>query len=203
VAHESTDAELLRRAQDDPVAFELLYRRHVGRVVSYAARRLREPQDAADVVAATFVRVIESAHTYDERRGEVLPWIIGIESNLLADRGRRAYREREVLERSLGERPLEEDEFARLEERIDAAREGRDVERALASLDPRQREALLLVGHDGLTDRQAASALGVTPTAFRMRLSRARRALRQALAGLDLESGEPELVTAATKEDER
>jgi RNA polymerase sigma-70 factor (ECF subfamily) len=181
VAPESSDADLLRASGTDALALELLYRRHVGRVIAYAARRCREPQDVADLVAATFVRVIESAHTYDARRGEVLPWIIGIESNLLADRGRRAYREREVLERSLGERPLADDEYARLEERIDAARESREVERALATLDPRQREALLLVGHDGLTDKQAAAALGITPTAFRMRLSRARRALRDAL----------------------
>jgi RNA polymerase sigma-70 factor (ECF subfamily) len=185
VAPDSSDPELLRRAQDDPLAFELLYRRHVGRVVAYAARRCREPQDAADLVAATFVRVIEAARTYDEKRGEVLPWIIGIESNLLADRGRRSYREREVLERSLGQRPLDEDEYARLEERIDAARESREVERALASLDPRHREALLLVGHDGLSDREAAAALRVTPTAVRMRLSRARRALKAALAAND------------------
>lgn len=194
MAPESSDPELLRRAQDDPVAFELLYRRHVGRVIAYAARRCREPQDAADVVAATFVRVIEAAHTYDEKRGEVLPWIIGIESNLLADRGRRAYREREVLERSLGERPLDDDEYARLEERIDAARESREVERALASLDARHREALLLVGHDGLSDKQAAAALHVTPTAFRMRLSRARRALKAALAATKEPEAEMEEV---------
>ena len=86
-------------------------------------------------------------------------------------------------------RPLAEDEYARLEERIDAARESRDVERALATLDSRQREALLLVGHDGLSDREAAAALHVTPTAFRMRLSRARRALRRAL-----DEAEPALV---------
>jgi RNA polymerase sigma-70 factor (ECF subfamily) len=192
VSAERTDSELMRRLQADPLALELLYRRHVGRVIAYAARRCREPQDVADLVAATFVSVIESAHTYDERRGEVLPWIIGIESNLLADRGRRAYREREVLERSLGERPLDEDEYARLDERIDAARESREVERALATLDPRHREALLLVGHDGLSDKQAAAALRITPTAFRMRLSRARRALRHALA-----AGERELAVTA------
>ena len=58
---ESTDAELMRRAQTDPLALELLYRRHVGRVVAFAARRCREPQDVADLVAATFVSVIESA----------------------------------------------------------------------------------------------------------------------------------------------
>ena len=101
---------------------------------------------------------------------------------VVVERPPRLPRASEVLERSAGERPLDEDEYARLEERIDAARESREVERALASLDPRQREALLLVGHDGLSDKQAAAALHVTPTAFRMRLSRARRALKAALA---------------------
>ena len=198
MAAESPDSELLRRVRSDPLALELLYRRHVGRVLSFAARRCSEPQDAADLVAATFVTVIESAHSYDPRRGEVLPWILGIEGNLWADRGRRAFREREVLERSLGRRPLEEDEYARLEERIDAARESRRVEQALATLDPRHREALLLVGHDGLTDREAATALRIAPTAFRMRLSRARRALERALGDEELA-----LAATATKEEAR
>ena len=137
MAPESSDPDLLRRAQTDPLAFELLYRRHVKRVLSYATRRCGEPQDAADLVAATFVRVIEAAHTYDPKRGDVLPWILGIEGNLWADGGRRAFREREVLERTLGRRPLAEDEYARLEEQIDAARESHRIERALVSLDAR------------------------------------------------------------------
>jgi RNA polymerase sigma factor (sigma-70 family) len=181
VSAELPDGELLRRLRDDPAALEALYRRHVKRVVAYAARRCREPQDVADVVAATFVTVIDAAPTYDSKRGGVLPWILGIEAHLLADRGRRAYREREVLARSLGERPLVEDEYARLDEQIDAARESHEVERALATLDHRQREAILLVGDDGLSDKEAAAVLGIAPTAFRMRLSRARRALREAL----------------------
>jgi RNA polymerase sigma-70 factor (ECF subfamily) len=181
----ASDAELLRRVRTDAAALELLYRRHVKRVVAYAVRRCREPQDVADLVAATFVSVIESAEGYDPRRGEVLPWILGIEAHLHADRLRRAHREREVLARTVGERRLDEDEYARLEAQIDAARESRRIEEALASLAPRSREALLLVGHDGLTDREAAAALRIPPTAFRMRLSRARRALRQALDQAD------------------
>jgi RNA polymerase sigma factor (sigma-70 family) len=181
VGSEPSDAEALRRVRSDPEALELLYRRHVKRVVAYAARRCREPQDVADLVAATFVSVLESAQGYDPRRGEVLPWILGIEAHLHADRGRRAYREREVLARTLGERRLDEDDYARLEAQIDAARDSRRVEAALETLPPKLREALLLVGHDGLSDREAAAALRIAPTAFRMRLSRARRALRQAL----------------------
>jgi RNA polymerase sigma-70 factor (ECF subfamily) len=181
VASEPTDPELLARVRTDAAAFELLYRRHVKRVGAYAARRCREPQDVADLVAATFVTVIDSAHTFDPRRGEVAAWIVGIEANLWANRGRRACRERELLARSLAEPALDEDEFARIEEQIDAARESRRIEEALGALDPAQREALLLVGHDGLSDREAAAATGVAPAAFRMRLTRARRALARTL----------------------
>ena len=53
---------------------------------------------------------------------------------------------------------------------------------ALGRLKPRAREALLLAGPDGLTSRQAAAVLGISPAAFRMRLTSARRALARALA---------------------
>jgi RNA polymerase sigma-70 factor (ECF subfamily) len=188
---------LIGLIRTDPGALELLYRRHVGRVTSFAARRCREPQDVADLVAATFVTVIESAGAYDPGRGEVLPWILGIESHLIADRYRGLRREREVLARSLGERSLDEDDYARLEDQIDAARIGGAVGRALDRLDPAEREALLLAGHEELTSREAAAILGISPTAFRMRLSRARRALRRAL---DHDHGEP-LLAATTKEE--
>ena len=111
----------------------------------------------------------------------MLPWILGIERNLLADRHRGVRREREVLARTLGERPLAEDEYDRLEEQIDAARVGGAVGRALDRVEPAEREVLLLTGHDGLTSREAAATLGISPTAFRMRLSRARRSLTKAL----------------------
>ncbi len=52
--------------------------------------------------------------------------------------------------------------------------------RALARLSPAEREALLLVGWDGLDARAAATVAGCTVTAFRMRLSRARRRLADA-----------------------
>lgn len=47
----------------------------------------------------------------------------------------------------------------------------------LAALKESHREALLLVGWDGLTTTEAAEAAGVKPSAFRTRLHRARREL--------------------------
>lgn len=196
---EVPDRELIARVRADPAALEALYRRHVGRVVAFAARRCREPQDVADLVAATFVTVIEAAGSYEPARGEVLPWILGIESHLWVDRCRGSFRERELLARTVGQRTLEEDDYARLEEQIDAARAGGELGQALDRLDPGEREVLLLAGHDELTSREAAAALGISPTAFRMRLSRARRSLRKAL-GTD-QNGEPVAAAATTGEE--
>jgi RNA polymerase sigma-70 factor (ECF subfamily) len=51
----------------------------------------------------------------------------------------------------------------------------------LRSLSPLDREALLLVAWEDLTPAQAARSLGIKPTAFRVRLLRARRRLKAKL----------------------
>lgn len=50
-------------------------------------------------------------------------------------------------------------------------------------LSPQQQEALALVVFEGLDTRRAASILGISPSAFRLRLSRARRTLRHHFSG--------------------
>jgi RNA polymerase sigma-70 factor (ECF subfamily) len=53
---------------------------------------------------------------------------------------------------------------------------------AVASLSPREREALLLVAWEGLASDRAARAAGCSPAAFRVRLHRARRRVAAQLA---------------------
>ncbi|MCB0829304.1 MAG: sigma-70 family RNA polymerase sigma factor [Solirubrobacterales bacterium] len=55
------------------------------------------------------------------------------------------------------------------------------IDRALASLEPLDREALLLVAWEELTPKEAAASLGIRPATFRVRLHRARRRFEQAL----------------------
>jgi len=188
---ESEDAELVRRLRSDELAFEVLYRRHVRRLTSYAAARCRRPEDVADLVATTFVAAIESAGSYDPARGDVLPWLIGIARHLASDSVRHAQREREALARVAGWRSLGQDEIADLEGRIDAARQLGDVQAAMERLHLRDREPLILLGHVGLSHIEAAQALGISTAAFRVRLMRARRALRKALGRSALEERGP------------
>lgn len=177
---EETDVELIARLRSDPAALEEFYRRHRTRVLEYAQRRCRQPADVADLVAATFLAALTSADRFDPRRGEAVPWLIGIASRqwgLLC----RAERKQQVLRAGAAPWTPSSDDIARLEEQIDAVRASGQVEAALDRIGPGHREVLWLVGHDGLTVREAATALGVTTGTFRVRLFRARQALRAAL----------------------
>jgi RNA polymerase sigma factor (sigma-70 family) len=178
---ETTDRELLYWLATDPAAFEVFYRRHVDRVIGYTTRRVRDPADVADLVAATFVTVLTSAQSYDPERGEPTAWLLGITGRLIASGARRAERESAATARIAGRRLIDADDIQRLEERIDATRSSEAITQALDRLKPRFREALLLVGEGGLTPTEAARVLGVSAATFRMRLSAARRALAKAL----------------------
>jgi len=156
---------------------ESLYREHVHALLGYAARRLRDPNEAADVVAATFLTLLEKPGGYDPERGTTRSWLFGITANLIASRGRRRGAEFRALQRVYGQRTLAPDDFAELEARVDAANAAAAVLTGLDDLPPAERELFLLVSLDELTPGEAAAVLGITASAARMRLARARRKL--------------------------
>jgi RNA polymerase sigma factor (sigma-70 family) len=182
VTDEPSDAELLDRIRTDPAALELIFRRHRHLVLHYAARRCNDPADVADLVAATFLALLENGGGFDPARGSAPAWILGVAHRQWVRMLRREHRVRELASRHVGQRHLVPDDIARIEEQIDAARERAVVEEALAQLPVRHREVLWLIGHEGLTIEQAAFASGVLPAVFRVRLHRARRALQRQLA---------------------
>ena len=135
------------------------------------------------MVAATFLIVLDQTPSFDERRGPALPWLLGVAHHLLT----RSYAERErqnVLAARLGgQSKVEGEDFVRLEEAIDAAKDLKAVEAALAGMPFAEREVIWLTSQDALSAEEAAQVLGVSIVTFRVRLHRARRALRRALNG--------------------
>jgi RNA polymerase sigma factor (sigma-70 family) len=77
-----------------------------------------------------------------------------------------------------------------IEAAIDAARLAPRLTAVLGTLPARDRQLLELVSAYGLTPAQAGDVLGLNPNTARLRLSRARARLREALA----RSGEPPAV---------
>lgn len=86
------DHRLLARIPGDAAALETFYRRHVDAVERFAAARARNPHEAADLVSAVFLAVIDGTARHDGRRGPAGPWLLGIARNLLADERRRWWR---------------------------------------------------------------------------------------------------------------
>jgi RNA polymerase sigma factor (sigma-70 family) len=165
----------------DPVAFEAFYRRHVATVTRFVARRVADPHTVADLTAEVFLAVIGSAHTYRPSRGTELAWLHGIARNVTAGERRRAAHELRTAGRIAGHRLLDSDDIARLEDRIDAQRDGRTAYLAMARLPEEERAVLELVAIDGLPVKEAAAALGIRPGTARQRLHRARRSARESL----------------------
>jgi len=181
-ASDQSDEQLLCVLMHDPVAFEELYSRCIDKTVRFAVRRCTTPGEVHDLVAATWLEVIDASSRFDPSRGAALPWILGVMANLANDERRRFAREREAIERLAGQRVLDSDDVARLEEAINASRLADQLATAIDNLPAGEREALELVAFGGLSQEDAARALDVEPSAFRMRLVRARRKLRDALA---------------------
>lgn len=173
------------RISGDPATFEAFYRRHVTAITRFFARRVADPHLVADLTADVFYAVIGSAHGYQPARGSELGWLYGIARHVLAsDRRQEALRLR-AEGRSAGRRLLDADDIARLEERIDAEGAARRLYQALATLPARDRAILELVAVDGLRLTEAAAAVGISPGSARVRMYRARRAVRGALGPPD------------------
>jgi RNA polymerase sigma-70 factor (ECF subfamily) len=179
---EPSDAQLLRRLDHDAEALRAFYLRHVGAVTRFLARRCRTPEDLADAVAQTFVEVIGSAPRYDSARGNATAWLFGIAAHAASAQWREQQRAAGIAAAVSGHRLLDEDDYARLEARIDASRLGQPLSEALDSLARAEREIVELVDIDELAPADAARVLGINPAAARMRLARGRRRLRAALA---------------------
>ncbi|SNT60766.1 RNA polymerase, sigma subunit, ECF family [Streptosporangium subroseum] len=173
-----------------PARFETVYREAYGLITAYAARRCDSPQDAADVVAETFVvawRRIDELPPGEE----ATPWLYGVARKVLAN-----HRRGEVRRQA---RSVELDaEMADLYgDSPDSGVELSVIAQVFRTLSEDDRELLSLVAWEALDREEIATALGLSRNAVRIRLYRARRRFSRALteAGVRLTS-ESRLVPA-------
>ncbi|MGZ9929745.1 RNA polymerase sigma factor [Streptomyces sp. NC-S4] len=161
-----------------PEGFGAFYEEHIDAVLGFVTRRVADPHLAADLTADIFLAAMGSARGYRPDRGVPVAWLFGIARNVLSGHARGLARESGALARLSGRRLLDDEDVAALEERIDAQRAFRELAERHAALSEPLRAALDLVVLDQLTPAEVAQALGVTQATVRVRLHRARRALR-------------------------
>jgi RNA polymerase sigma-70 factor (ECF subfamily) len=173
---------------NDRERFERLYRRHFDAVAAYLLARA-DRDLAEDALTATF----EVAwRRLDAVPRDELPWLLGVARKVLANARRSRSRQVALVDRVAAAAD------ATSESEGDSAVAAR-LAAALAELTAAQQEALLLVAWDGLSEREAARALGCSRVAFAARLHRARNRLRSALCD-DLAAPQP--VTPVLRREE-
>lgn len=81
-------------AQRDPSRFAELYEAHFERVYAYAVRRVRDRHEAEDVTAEVFQQALANLGRFEWRGVPFAAWLFRIAANAIADRAKRATRER-------------------------------------------------------------------------------------------------------------
>jgi RNA polymerase sigma factor (sigma-70 family) len=168
------DGTLLTTAAQDVAAYEALYRRYVSQVTAWAVRRCPSAADVGDVVAQTFVRLLQVGDRYDPARGAPAAFVFTVAGSVLRDHHRDQQRRHALVHRLAGRDLLATDEIEALEAAIDAARAAPAAHTAVDELSESEAEILRMVA-DGASPAEAASALGISGAAARGRLFRARR----------------------------
>ncbi|HEX5465479.1 MAG TPA: RNA polymerase sigma factor [Candidatus Limnocylindrales bacterium] len=155
---------------------EQLFRAHSGEIYAYLVRMVRDPELAADLTQETFVKAFRAYDTLaDPSRAR--GWLYQIAGRTALDelRHRRLLRFIPWTGQARGSAASAEDTV--LHERLSA-----ELERALARIPDRQRQAIILAEIHDLSGLELAAALDVSHAAARALLTRARESLRQALA---------------------
>ena len=169
-----SESELIERAKADSAAFGELYRMHVDRIYSYVLHRVGNAADAEDLTARTFYRALTGMPTYEDRGAPFSAWLYRIAHNLVANWHRDRARHASV--------PLDaglEDDGSgdALAGRAMAAE---SIAAAIRQLEP-DRQALLALKSQGLSNAEIADVLGRSEGAVKSLYFRTLAGLRDAL----------------------
>ncbi len=179
-ASEPTDTELVRRlGAGDKDAFAELYRRRQGNVYRFALFMTGRPEVADDVVQETFMTLINRRASYDETKGAVKSFLLGIARNQILNRMRqeRATVPVEEVYEAIDQNFSFSGQLANVarRERIEA------VQKAILTLPEHYREVVILCELQEMSYAQTAAIMNCAVGTVRSRLHRARAMLAEKL----------------------
>lgn len=170
-----SDVQLIALARESHAeAFELLYTAYKGRMYTFLLRMVGEPELADDITHDVFTKVYSLLPTLG-RDHRVLPWLYRVANNAAIDQLRRRRRFAWLRIGGLSgthEEPHADDDHGRVPEQA-------HVQAVLRTLPPENAAALLLHALEGYSYKEIAEIQGVTMTAVRSRIARARAAFRE------------------------
>ena len=186
------ERDLVARARADAAAFGELYDFYLPRIYAFILRRLRESSVAEDLTATTFERALAVVRRDDFRNDSFGGWLYRVAGNAVVDHVRRDRRSVPLGVRAAdawgdGERggSGRNDDEPGDDTAADAftAAIDRDLlRRALLLIPSHQRRVIVLRFLDGLEPAEIAVILGCSRPTAAVRVHRALRALRDAIA---------------------
>ncbi|MGO1119413.1 RNA polymerase sigma factor [Rhodovibrionaceae bacterium A322] len=179
---EDDDDDLMTEAaKGSDLAFRRLVRRHGPRLRSHLRHLLRSDPIAEELASETLWRAWKKAPGWKRGEAKLTTWLYTVASNLAKDHWRQQARhatetslpleaEQDLLDRL--EDPLTPEEIFSQKSRV------QQVERFMAELPDRQRQALMLAVQEDCSTAEIAAIMTLSPGAVEQLLVRARRTLR-------------------------
>ena len=175
----SEEAAWIARAKaGDQAAFAAIFTRYERRIYSFIYRMMGDPDDAYDLTQDTFLKAYRALGKTDDELN-VNAWLHRIASNACMDLLRRRQRVRWLpWETAKHDRPS-----ARAEDDPERSLIGGEtqtaVQRVLAAMSPRNRQAMILREYEGLSCEDIGEVMGVSRSAVKSMLFRGREEFRK------------------------
>ena len=159
-------------SRQEATEFEALFMEHWERVYRLLRRLVGDPAEAEDLALETFLRLHRN-HQKQDHGFNVGGWLYRVATNL-GLHSIRSWKRRERYELAAGRYALEEQSQDSPAEILAQAEEHQRVRLALARMNERQSQ-LLILRHSGLSYKDIAAALGIAPASIGPLLVRAER----------------------------
>jgi RNA polymerase sigma factor (sigma-70 family) len=184
---EARDRDLMARVRlRDEDAFRGLFQRYAPTAKALAQRVVRQSHLAEEIVQEAFLAVWRDPTAYDEARGSVKSWLMGMVHHRAVDLVRREESQRRRAEASIAEAAeVNVDHADEVVDRLGLPEERRAVRSALDELPGEQRQVLEMMYFDGLSQSQIAERTGIPLGTVKSRTLLGLRRLRTALAGVE------------------
>ncbi len=175
---DAPEAELIARAQADPVAFGALYERYVSRIYNYVYHRVGNHHEAEDLTARTFYRALSHIERYVDYGAPFSAWLYRIAHNLVAN----WYRDREKRQTiALDDASLFATPHQTMQEQAEAQERAESLRRAVRRLSPERQQLLILKFSEGLSNAEIGAIMGRSEGAIKSLYHRTLLALQEEL----------------------
>jgi RNA polymerase sigma-70 factor (ECF subfamily) len=179
-------ATISRFQNGDKSAFNDLVTRHQQRAYQYASRLTNNPDEAADIVAETFLRAYRSLEGF-KGESSFTTWLYRIETNCFLDLRKRANSRQAVsldeeIQVNDGRLPVQiVDDAESAHEHVEKRERISAIEAAMKHLPDHQRSILVMYHAQAMSYEDIADTLRLPIGTVKSRLNRARLSLRALL----------------------